>query len=108
MAFAASERRPRKDIIRNVETAISVNTNNGNVLFENRLTLAVAPGSEQRTKQHLLDAVRDLGKSPEVKAVVETCQTLEQITTKARHVVEDIRLLGLVPGQCEICHRLGM
>jgi len=40
--------------------------------------------------------------------MVETYRALEQITTKARQVVEDIRLLGLVPGQCEICRRLGM
>jgi hypothetical protein len=108
VAFAAPDQRAQKSILRKMETAISVNTNNGNVLFENRLILAVAPGSEQRTKQHLLDALRDLAESPEVKAVVETNQALEQITAKAREVVEDIRLLGLVPGQCEICRRLGM
>ena len=108
MAFAAPDERAQKSIIRKMETAISVNTNNGDVVFEKGSILAVAPGSEETTKQHLLDALRDLGKSPEVKAVVETCQALEQITTKARQVVEDIRLLGLVPGQCEICRRLGM
>jgi hypothetical protein len=108
MASAAPEEKTQESVIENVETAISVNTNNGNVLFENRLILAVAPGSEQRTKQHLLDALRDLAESPEVKAVVETNQALEQITAKAREVVENIRLLGLVPGQCEICRRLGM
>jgi len=108
MAFAASDERAQKSIIRNMETAISVNTDNGDVVFEKGSILAVAPGSEETTKQHLLDALKDLGKSPEVKAVVETCQTLEQITTKARQVVEDIRLLGFVPGQCDICRRLGM
>jgi len=108
MAFAAPDERAQESVIRKMETAISVNTNNGDVLFEKRLTLAVAPGSEEATKQHLLDALKDLGKSPEVKAMVETYQALEQITTKARQVVEDIRLLGLVPGQCEICRRLGM
>lgn len=108
MAFAAPDERAQKSIIRKMETAISVNTNNGDVVFERGSILAVAPGSEETTKRHLLDALRDLGKSPEVKAVVETCQALEQITTKARQVVEDIRLLGLVPGQCEICRRLGM
>ena len=108
MAFAAPDQRAQKSIIRKMETAISVNTNNGDVVFKRGSILAVAPGSEETTKQHLLDALRDLGKSPEVKAVVETCQALEQITTKARQVVEDIRLLGLVPGQCEICRRLGM
>jgi len=108
MAFAAPDERAQKSIIRKMEAAITVNTHNGDVVFRSGSILAVALGSEETTKQHLLDALKDLGKSPEVKAVVETCQALEQITTKARQVVEDIRLLGLVPGQCEICRRLGM
>ena len=78
------------------------------MIFGNRLTLAVAPGNEQRAKQHLLDALQALAKSPEVEAVVETSQPLQQTAAKARQVVEDVRLLGLVPGQCEICSRLGM
>lgn len=108
MAFAAPDERAQESIIRKMGTAISVRTDTGDVLFEKRSTLAVAPGIEEVTRQHLLDALKDLGKSPEVKAVVETYWALEQITTKARQVVEDIRLLGLVPGQCEICRRLGM
>jgi len=39
---------------------------------------------------------------------VETYRALEQVTIRTRQVVETIRLLGLVPGQCEICRRLGM
>lgn len=108
MAFAAPDEKAQKDIIERMEAAITVNTNNGDVVFGSGSILAVAPGSEQAIRQHLLDALKDLGKSPEAKAVVETYQALEQITKKARQVVEDIKLLGLVPGQCEICHRLGM
>jgi len=108
VAFAALDERAQKDIIKKMEAAITVNTHNGDVVFGSGSILAVAPGSEQATRQHLLDALKNLGKSAEAKAVVETYQALEQITTKARHVVEDIRLLGLVPGQCEICRRLGI
>jgi len=108
VALAAGDEKAQKDIIKKMEAAITVNTSNGDVVFGSGTILAVAPGSEKRTKQHLLDALKDLGKSPEAKAVVETCQALEQITTRARQVVEDIRLLGLVPGQCQICRRLGM
>ena len=108
MAFATPEERAQGSATRNMETAISVNTDNGDVSSENRLILAVAPGSEEKTKQNLIDAFRILAEPPEVKAVVETCQALEQITTKTKQIVEYIRLLGLVPGQCEICRRLGM
>jgi hypothetical protein len=108
IAFSTPEEKARESAIRNMETAISVNTSNGDVSFENHSILAVAPGSEERIKENLLDAFRILADSSEVKAVVETCQVLEQITPKTRQVVEGIRLLGLVPGQCEICRRLGM
>ena len=108
MAFATPEKRAQGSAIRNMESAVSTNEDNGDVSYENRLILAVAPGNEHKTKQNLLDAFRILAESPEVKAVVETYQALEQITTKTRQVVEGIRLLGLVTGQCEICRRLGM
>lgn len=108
LAFAAADKRAQKAIIEKMEAAISVNTNNGDVVFRSGSILAVAPGSEHATRQHLLDALENLGRSPQAKAVVDTYHTLEQITTKARQVVEGARLLGLVPGQCEICRRLGM
>jgi hypothetical protein len=108
LAFAAPDKKGQKDIIEKMEAAITVNTNNGDVIFQAGSILAIAPGSEQATRQHLLDALRSLGRSPQAKAVVDTYHTLEQITTKARQVVEDARLLGLVPGQCQICRRLGV
>jgi hypothetical protein len=72
------------------------------------MILAVTPSREQETKQNLLDALRILIESPEIEPVVDTYQALEQSAVKTRQVVEGIRLLGLVPGQCEICRRLGM
>jgi hypothetical protein len=108
IAFAAPDKKAQKGIIGKMEAVITVNTNNGDVILRSGSILAVAPGNEQATKQHLLDALKDLGRSPEAKAVVDTYHALEQIATKARQVVEDARLLGLVPGQCEICGRLGM
>jgi hypothetical protein len=108
VAFAAPGEKAQNDIIKKMEADINVNTRNGDVVFGSGSVVAVAPGREQRTKQHLLDAVRDLGKSPEAKAVVEAWRALEQITAKARQVVEELRLLGLVPGQCDICRHLGM
>jgi hypothetical protein len=108
MAFAAPDKEAQKGIIEKMEAAITVNTNNGDVILGRGSILAVAPATEQATRQHLLDVLKDLGRSPEAKAVVDTHHAFEQITTKARRVVEDARLLGLVPGQCDICRRLGM
>jgi hypothetical protein len=108
VAFAAPDKKAQKDIVDKMEAAIAVNTKNGDVIFQRGSILAVVPGGEQATRQNLLDAMKTLGRSPQAKAVVETYHTLERITTKARQVVEDARLLGLVPGQCQICRRLGM
>ena len=66
------------------------------------------PVMRRRSRLSLLDALQELKASPEVISVVDTYKTLEEITTRARQVVEQIKLLGLIPGQCEICRRLGM
>jgi hypothetical protein len=108
MAFAAPDGRAQEDIIKKMEAAITANTSNGDVVFGSGSILAVAPGREEVTKEHLLDALEALGKSPEAKAVVETYRALEQIAAKTRQVVDGIRHLGLVLGQCEVCRRLGM
>jgi len=108
VAFAEPDEKVQKDILEKTDAAITVNTSNGDVVLGSGSVLAVAPSREETTKQHLLDAIKDLGESPEAKAVVETWQALEQITTKARQMVEDFELLGLVPGQCDICRRLGV
>lgn len=108
VASASIKEKALESAIKIMEADISVNTKNGDVTYENRLRLAVVPGDEHRTKHNLLDALNDLAKSPEVETVVETCQALESTTAKTRQIVEDIKLIGLVPGQCEICHRLGM
>ena len=105
LAFATPDKKAQKDIIEKMEAAIMVNTNNGDVIQGGSV---LAPGGGQATRQHLLDTVKTLGTSPEARAVVDTYHTLELITTKARRVVEETRLLGMVPGQCQICRRLGM
>lgn len=106
LAFAVPDKRAQKDIAEKMEAAITVNTSNGDVIFQSGSILA--PGGEQMTRQHLLDALEDLGRSPQAKAVVDTYRALEQITAKARQGVEDTWLLGLVSGQCRICRRLGV
>jgi len=108
IAFAPSEEKDMEEAIRSLDTGITVDIDNGYVKFGRGQVLAVAPGREQETKQNLLNALRELAGAPEVKAVVETYQPLEQITAKTRQVAESVKLLGLVPGQCEICRRLGM
>ncbi|MFC1910921.1 hypothetical protein ACFLXC_06595 [Chloroflexota bacterium] len=107
LAFTAPGSMSLEKVVKRLENGIFIDAESGDIRTGNQI-LAVAVGNEQTTKQNLLDVFKDLAGSLEVHAVVETYQALEQITTKTRQVVEGIRLLGLVPGQCEICRRLGM
>ena len=70
--------------------------------------LAKAPGAEEECKAGILEAFRELQESFEFSRVKETYEMLEGVTAKARRAVEEISLLGLVPGQCRVCRRLGI
>jgi hypothetical protein len=90
-----------------LERDIHVDINSHEVRFQNS-TLAKGNGNEQEIMNNLLKAFKELKKLPEVTLVTDTFKSLEEITEKGKDVVEKIRLLGLIPGQCEICRRLGM
>jgi len=46
--------------------------------------------------------------SPRAGEVKSTYELLKEATDKARRIAEEINLLGLIPGQCRVCRRLGM
>ena len=72
------------------------------------LVLATAPSKEEECKRNLLAALRELQESSEGVRVANTYKVVYEHTMKTRKAVEEISLLGLVPGQCRICRRLGM
>jgi len=80
----------------------------GEIRYLNLILAEVNPGNEEKTKVHLLAAFKQLGESPEVSSVVETHITLKDAAMRVRQVAEQIKLLGLITGQCEICRRLGI
>jgi hypothetical protein len=86
---------------------IVVDTSANYVKFRNS-TLAEAPGKADECRKNLLDAFRKMKILPEVTRVVNTYKELEESTSKAKHAIEEIRLLDLVPGVCKVCRRLGM
>jgi len=90
-----------------LENDIAANTASGDVRYGS-LVLGEAPGNEEKVKINLIKAFRELKGSSEAVSAVDTYKTLEEAVTKVRQVVEQIKLLGLIPGQCEICRRLGM
>ena len=86
---------------------IVVDTSAGCVKYHGSI-LAEVPGKEDECRKKLLDAFRKMQILPEVARVVETYRELEESTLRARQAIEEIRLLGLIPGQCKVCRRLGM
>jgi len=80
----------------------------GEIRYLNLILAEVNPTNEEKTKINLLAAFKQLGESSEVSKVVETHITLKDTVMRVRQVAEQIKLLGLIPGQCEICRRLGI
>ncbi len=92
----------------NLEEDIIVDTNGGQVRYHIGLILAEAPGEEEQCKTNILNAYAKIQKAGEMNKVTNTYKDLFEPTAKARRVVEEISLLGLVPGYCRVCRRLGI
>lgn len=92
---------------RNLEKNITA-SGAGYVLYLNSRIASTEEGAEEKCRKDMLDAFKKLRMSPEATAAVATCRELEESTAKARRAVEEISLLGLVPGQCRVCRRLGL
>jgi hypothetical protein len=70
--------------------------------------LAYAPNSQEDCKNELLDALRELYESPEAEQVSISYKEAQELTEKAKRILDEISLLRLVPGSCRVCQRLGV
>jgi len=70
--------------------------------------LAYAPNSQEDCKNELLDALRKLYESPEAEQVSISYKEAQELTEKAKRILDEISLLRLVPGSCRVCQRLGV
>ncbi len=93
------------DIQGNIIAHISIGAYDGE-LWHGAEPLAKA--NQEKTRDNLATAFRELRTTSEVAEVVSTYETLSAKTNSARRIVDQLKLLGIVPGQCEICRRLGM
>lgn len=89
------------------EGRIVADTTTGEVIHGGSV-LARVPGKEEECKINLLAALRELQESSEAVRVANTYKVVYEHTMKTRKAVEEISLLGLVPGRCRICRRLGV
>ncbi|MEW6033564.1 MAG: hypothetical protein AB1603_01765 [Chloroflexota bacterium] len=90
------------------ESGLATNPATGEVTFRGGTILARAPGAEEECLKKIIEASRVLGESPEVDRVVATYHAAEKLLPKVKRTIEEVQLLGLVPGQCHVCRRLGL
>ena len=91
----------------NLEADVKVDPNSGEVRYRHS-SLAKAPGDEGRCRKNILTAYNELLQSTAMEHVVTSYTSLLEVSTKARQTIEEINLLGYIPGSCNVCRRLGM
>jgi len=82
--------------------------NSANCVKYRNSIMAETPGAANECRENLLKAFRKMEMLAEVTRVVNTYEELDESTLRAKQAIEEIRLLGLVPGVCKVCRRLGM
>lgn len=90
-----------------LEKYIIADCNTGEVRYRES-ALAYVPGKEEGCRKGIINALSEVEQSLEARNVVDTFKAAEEATAKARRFAEEICMLGLLPGQCRICRRLGM
>ena len=95
----------------NLESAIAVDAARGEVTHgPNGSMLARVPEAKalEKCAKDMKRALEELQASPEAARVGETHRAAQELIPKVRRAVGEIRLLGMIPGQCRICRRLGI
>ena len=70
--------------------------------------LAHYANSAKQFRSSIISSYDMLMKSAEVAEMKEDCENLCDITKKTRDYIEEIVLLGIIPGHCRVCQRLGL
>ncbi len=70
--------------------------------------MAYCPGKQNECRDALLRAYEKIPNLPETKKVISTESELKNVSSRLKRPLEDIRLMGLVPGRCRICSRISL
>ncbi len=70
--------------------------------------LAYCPGRQQECREALIRAFNEIPDLPETTKVIATDSELKNVSNKLRRMLEDARLMGLIPGRCRICSRISL
>ena len=70
--------------------------------------MAYCLGKQEQCREALVSAYDKIPDLPEIKKVTATESELRNISSKLKQLLEDIRLMGLIPGRCRICSRISL
>ena len=70
--------------------------------------LAYCPGKQNKCREVLITVFNRIPDLPEMERVVTTETELKNVSSKLKRSLEDILLMGLVPGRCRICSRISL
>lgn len=70
--------------------------------------LAYCPGKQNECREALLRAFEKIPDMPETGKVIATEAELKSVSGKLKRKLEDIKLMGLIPGRCRICSRISL
>lgn len=70
--------------------------------------MAYCPGKQNECREALITVFNKILDLPEMKKVTTTEIELRNASSKLRKPLEDIRLMGLVPGRCRICSHISL
>ena len=94
---------------KDLEHEIMVYSENGEVIYRySNMQIAHVPGREEECRQQILDALSEIQTSTEAKEVASTYAKVVQLTERTRRSIEEMTLVGLIPGQCRACRSLGL
>ncbi len=99
---------PHPDGINRLVNNIVADNDTGEVKYGEGTTLAIARSEEEDCKNSIISALKELQKTKATDTLLTTCEIHRRSSDKASKAIEEIRMMGLVPGQCRICRRLGM
>jgi len=70
--------------------------------------LAYSNSKHKECHEALLKVLEKIPDLPETKKVITTEAELKNVRYKLKRMLEDIKLMGLIPGRCRICSRISL
>jgi hypothetical protein len=89
-----------------LEHNMVADTATGEIKHGSSILARILIGKEEEGKTQIISVIKELPETSQALSVITTYQSAIEATAKARRVVEEIRLLGMIPGKCRICKRL--